>query len=218
MIGLNRRRVMGNKKGLLPSGYTQLDYIENRYRAYIDTGVRPTATTDIDFTFSCLWKPTSDSFICGCQQYGYKPYNAYIFVNCNAAMQTFRYNVHSKSILNTNIPVDTNVHTVKVRTATGIYIFDDNQFVLYDSFVYNDAIGNIVLFGLNENPKVQPVKANYPAYIKVYGFSIMNNDGMLYRHFIPCISPNNVVGMYDTVEGVFYSSPNGAAFIAGPKI
>jgi hypothetical protein len=35
---------------------------------------------------------------------------------------------------------------------------------------------------------------------------------------IPCIDPNNVVGLYDLVNDVFYSSPNGAAFIAGPKI
>lgn len=33
---------------------------------------------------------------------------------------------------------------------------------------------------------------------------------------IPCIDPNNVVGMYDTVNGQFHSSPNGTAFVAGP--
>jgi hypothetical protein len=48
-------------------------------------------------------------------------------------------------------------------------------------------------------------------YVKIEGASLI-------REFIPCINPNNIVGMYDTVNGVFYSSPNGTAFIAGPDV
>ena len=43
-------------------------------------------------------------------------------------------------------------------------------------------------------------------------------EGVLVRDMVPCRNPNNVVGLYDTVNEVFYSSPNGAAFIAGPEI
>ena len=43
-------------------------------------------------------------------------------------------------------------------------------------------------------------------------------EGTLVRDMIPCIDPNNVVGLYDTVNNVFYSSPNGAAFVAGPTV
>lgn len=43
-------------------------------------------------------------------------------------------------------------------------------------------------------------------------------EGVLVRDMIPCIDPNNVVGLYDTVNNVFYSSPNGAAFVAGPVV
>lgn len=50
-----------------------------------------------------------------------------------------------------------------------------------------------------------------------FGFKILQND-ILVRDFIPCINPNNVVGMYDIVNGVFYSSPNGTAFVAGPVV
>ena len=38
------------------------------------------------------------------------------------------------------------------------------------------------------------------------------------RDMIPCINPNNVVGMYDMVEGVFYGSANEYEFAAGPVI
>jgi hypothetical protein len=43
-------------------------------------------------------------------------------------------------------------------------------------------------------------------------------EGTLVRDMVPCIDPNNVVGLYDTVNNVFYSSPNGAAFVAGPTV
>ena len=42
--------------------------------------------------------------------------------------------------------------------------------------------------------------------------------GVLVRDMVPCIDPNNVVGLYDLVNDVFYSSPNGAAFVAGPAV
>jgi hypothetical protein len=33
---------------------------------------------------------------------------------------------------------------------------------------------------------------------------------------VPCKDSNDVVGMYNNIDGVFYTSPNRVAFIAGP--
>jgi hypothetical protein len=35
---------------------------------------------------------------------------------------------------------------------------------------------------------------------------------------IPCKNSNDVVGLYDLVNNVFYASPNGALFVAGPTV
>ena len=43
-------------------------------------------------------------------------------------------------------------------------------------------------------------------------------EGTLVRDLIPCKDSNNVVGMYDVVNNTFYTSPNGAAFVAGPEV
>ena len=43
-------------------------------------------------------------------------------------------------------------------------------------------------------------------------------EGTLVRDMIPAKDSNNVVGLYDAANGVFYTSPNGAAFVAGPEI
>jgi len=38
------------------------------------------------------------------------------------------------------------------------------------------------------------------------------SQGELVRDLIPCINSESVAGLYDKVEGKFYSSPNGVAF------
>ena len=52
---------------------------------------------------------------------------------------------------------------------------------------------------------------------KLYYFKLFV-EGVLVRDMYPCISPDNVVGLYERVEGKFYSSPNGYAFVAGNVI
>lgn len=55
------------------------------------------------------------------------------------------------------------------------------------------------------------------AYGTIYYFKLWQN-GSLARNMVPCINPSNVVGMYDTVNNVFYTTPNSTAFVAGPSI
>lgn len=52
---------------------------------------------------------------------------------------------------------------------------------------------------------------------KIYWFKLWV-EGVLVRDMIPCKDSNDVVGMLDRVNNVFYTSPNGAAFIAGPVV
>lgn len=52
---------------------------------------------------------------------------------------------------------------------------------------------------------------------KLYYFKLFVN-GTLVRDLIPCKNSNNVVGMYDVINNVFYTSPNGNAFVAGPAV
>lgn len=52
---------------------------------------------------------------------------------------------------------------------------------------------------------------------KLYYFKLFV-EGILVRDMVPCIDSNSVVGLYDLVNDVFYSSPNGAAFVAGPTV
>lgn len=52
---------------------------------------------------------------------------------------------------------------------------------------------------------------------KLYYFKLFV-EGTLVRDMVPCKNSNDVVGLYDIVNNVFYTSPNGTAFIAGSEI
>jgi len=54
----------------------------------------------------------------------------------------------------------------------------------------------------------------YLSHGKIYYCKIWDN-GTLVRNFIPCKNTSNVVGMYDTVNKVFYSSETSEPLIAG---
>ena len=50
-----------------------------------------------------------------------------------------------------------------------------------------------------------------------HGYMFDSNNNLL-RHFIPCIDPNDVVGLYDFVTDTFYHSGSGTELIAGPVV
>ena len=60
--------------------------------------------------------------------------------------------------------------------------------------------------------------------IKLYYFKLFlkeneNAQGLIVRDMMPCKrNSDNAIGLLDKVNNVFYSSPNGVAFVAGPEV
>lgn len=207
---INRRRVCGGKKGLLPSGYAQLEYIENTSYAYIDSGVQAGTISfalEIDYYISVI------------------PHSFAAFIGNESNTTNVPWVGFEKSGQGCSITMgggwarlffsftrDTGRHNF---TFTNDYskanlVFDGTDKGTVNSYPYVDLGFNLYLFANNQRGiPIQQLSA------KFYSVKIWNNYTLV-RNFIPCINPNNVVGMYDTVEGKFYSSPNGTAFVAGP--
>ena len=209
---IDRRRVMGGKKGLLPSGYTQVEYIENTSTAYIDTGVVATFTN----MTGCECKFIKNS------KGGHSNGTVYISGAATAANNGFLLRWQDSiggayGRLTTRSGHIKNGDTVYVSLKNGILTYKVNSVdftitlpIVNDGFVS----GSIVLFDTRRGDSAYQAatlgaKMIYAKYY--YG-------DILVRNFIPCINPNNKVGMYDTVEGTFYSSPNGVAFVAGNPV
>ena len=55
-----------------------------------------------------------------------------------------------------------------------------------------------------------------PFWGRIYSFTMTNAAGDPIRSFLPCRRiPNDTIGLYDTVEGIFYENAGTGSFVAG---
>lgn len=203
---LLRRRMAILPPGLLPTGYTQVEYIQNTSNAYINTGVKATGTTRFMFHFIDEGADGSNStrWIFGCTNLVSLTGTYFIgmrsvYNNHYGRYATVEYNLGNISKGETIINLTGNVLQIKVGASSYNHTFDEATFT---------STGTIILLANTQNYRVV-----LPTHGKILSATI---DDV--RNFVPCIDPNNVVGLFDTIGRRFYSSPNGTAFVAGPSV
>ena len=197
----------------LPSGYTELEYIESSGTQYIDTGVvlksKATVTTVGRFLSVPLGGPeTIWGFLGGdtLPRWGCSIYAGYWLMNLNATT--------------TSLAADANKHT---------FVNNTNGSISYESLV-----DGVSLYGRKEFPQPQAYTNNtLSAYIfarnnnntagnfsssRIFSFNIVQDD-ILVINLVPCRrNSDNVVGMYDTVNNRFYTNQGTGEFTAGPVV
>lgn len=186
--------------GILPDGYTQLEYIENINNSYIDTGYQ----LDFSETIECevaIMQYTQYGFLFG--NYNSDSHNCtrVILGSANSSSLVACYNTSAGSG-NNGIGYPNYLKKTKIVLTPTRGSVDDEYYDLTNTTQDSAYNGNI-LIGRSQTQ----AKARY------YSFSISGK-----RNMIPCISPSNVVGMYDTIGNQFYSSLSNTAFVAGPIV
>lgn len=197
--------------GRLPQGYTELEYISSTSTGgqYINMNILLydvlNKQYDIATKFSIAGngKNTSQQgTLFGCQE------------NINPWPGTFiRYK--DNSIIGRYIGADVkdnnlgSVNTIielteKTPPAKNVYNYNNSN----KTHTWGTSLFSIM--DANGNPD-QFVEAT------LYYFKLFVN-GTLVRDMVPCKNSNNVVGLYDVVNDTFYTSPNGAEFVAGPAV
>lgn len=187
----------------LPSGYTELEYIQSSGTQYIDTGFKPNQDTRVvtkfdmmqtDTTWRKLWGSGSGSYNLDFALWnsGTTKLQSYYGTKTNDAVPI--------TDMSLNVDANKNIWKYSGETIT----FDKNNFTCaYSMYIFN----------VN--------KDNSPAYLpgmmKLYLFKIYDND-VLVRDFIPCKNPSGTVGLYDSVNNQFYQNAGSGTFIAGPEI
>lgn len=187
------------------SQYQFVEYLENKERQYIDTGFTPNQDTQIivDFQYtknnqgyrfvgSEHLNPTSDAFRFGTS------IGVYWLVGYGS--QGLKY-VGS---------CDTERHILNFNK--NIVYLDEE--ILY-SFNYETftSYGNAYIFSINSNAIADLTPA------KLYSYKMYDN-GVLIRDFVPAYrKSDNVRGLYDTVNDLFYTNASGSGtFEIGPEV
>ncbi len=178
----------------LPSGYTQLEYIESTGTQYISTGITPTENTKVVIEFNS----SSSSGVVFGQDSGYKV-NAFMFAMTVVVFDSTKKDISISA--NAKHTVQVAPKAFKVDNGSSQYIYANKVKAAYPMF----------LFGNNRNGKFSEGVA-----MKLYSFKVYEND-VLIADYIPC-KQGNAVGLYDDVAGAMNLPLGTGDFTAGPSI
>lgn len=194
----NRYSRMGdvNKYGvkLVPSEYTQLEYLKSSGTQYIDTGFKPNSNTRIVIKAK-LETPHS---IYGVTQSG----TMFNMTGGGSGMYYYWGNGGQSKITN----YFNQIHTY--GQDKNVCYVDGAVYHTYTASTWS-ATCNMFLFGRNSGSAL-----NDAGTVSIYNCQIYDN-GLLIRNYIPCKNASGTLGMYDTVEKKFYTNAGSGTFTAG---
>lgn len=200
--------------GPLPAGYTQLEYIASTKTGgqYIDLDILLYDVLNKNYDIAMKFRAigagqdnTTQGTIFGCQDNTGSPWPG-TFIRVSSSSMSGRY-IGGSGKDNVIGTVGSDIElTEKTPPAKNVYNYNNSG--------RTHTWGTSLFCIFNNQAKTARIR-----YIeaRLYYFKLFV-EGTLVRDMIPCTDPNNVVGLYDTVNNVFYSSPNGAAFVAGPTV
>lgn len=193
----------------LPDGYTQLQYIESHGTEYIDTGFKPNQNTRLVLD---VGKPTSGYDTADDSQslFGARTApndNAYNFFmrsdgTGNPSLDdygTTRQNTETQFTYD-RATIDKNKNVTSINSTT--YTHTEQTFA---------CLYTLYIFACNSSD-VAGFMCTVRFYsMRIYSSSEDGND-LLIRNFIPVKNPDGEYGLYDLVDGKFYSNSGTGAF------
>ena len=195
------------EKDPFKDSYQQVEYIESTGTQYIDTGIPQNEISEISGEIQFTNFGSSHQGICGRYTSDYTSIN--IVYNASSDILAFGWvgnNVYK-------IPADLNKHSFNMNLQS---ITIDNTVVsTYSSNQASDADTLVVFARRIDNSGSSITNL---ANLKLYKFQIKSNDKFV-RDFIPCYrKSDNVVGLYDLVNEVFYTNAGTGEFIKGADV
>lgn len=188
----------------LPTGYTQVEYIQSSGTQYIDTGFKPDQNTMIEADIAYLG--TAGDNIAGVRNSSSDAINRFGLITFGSAKKIGAF-FRDSSIQ--AITLDNKKHKYNL-SKNGLYV----DFILYGSSNSGSfaCSYNYILFGFNNG-------SNGIVYTKsrVYACKIYNS-GTLVRNLIPAKNSSGTIGLYDLVNNAFYTNAGSGTFTAGADI
>ena len=187
----------------LPSGYTEVEYIENQDTAYINTEFYSTVNTEYVLDFQIMSAVDEDRKIIG---------NACKF-GLGQELGYWRIIEDSWSWYRTSVAITTDRHIA--HTDNGKVYIDETLIADRPEYKAASLYYPMFLFGASNGCTGEAPLDGDCSLMRLYSCKIYD-DGILVRDFVPCINPQNEVGAYDLVNGQFYGSETTDTFVIPP--
>ena len=201
----------GTNAVALPSGYTELEYIESTGTQYINTGFKPTADFKHTLVFEVVSGTNSQKYICGTGVNEGRSGNVRVTGNTIDGIYIHVGSGAAKSLLQS-------AQTLSGKTTLVLDLHNNatNTVLLNNRNVANSNTGTITssssmqLFGMGGSYLTNGVR--------IYN-SVIEQNGRVVRHMVPAKRNNdNAIGMYDVENDVFYPNAGSGVFTAGPVV
>lgn len=186
---------------IVPEGYTKLKYIQSDGRQYINTFFVPDNYSRVVMDVEPLSGKQSVYF--GVRDNDEE--NAFIFRHMEDRSVIYEYGKNTATriveSLTERINIDVNMNECSYGTIT--FSAQESEF---------KCSYNLILFGYSKLGVVEEERLTGRLYsCRIY------NDGTLVRNFIPCIDPENRIGLYDIIDETFYPNLGEGEFVAGKE-
>lgn len=209
--------MMKFRSRIVPHAYIQTEYLESTGTQYIDTGLKGSLGMAVELKYRAT-TPAANNIL---NIFG-DITTSTSALSCNTgyggvpAQPTSRFGNKSTGAIVQNLVVDTdytittnkNAYTIKRQDGSVAYTYSYNTTTAFTT------TNNLWAFVCNNSN----APSTYTGGSKFYYCKIWDNN-VLVRDFIPVVRKiDNVAGMYDLVEGKFYSNAGTGAFISGPIV
>lgn len=200
---------MSSTQAALPSGYTELEYIQSTGTQYINTGFMPNGKSKIAMNLTPLSYSSNACFFCARNEASATAGTTYtaFYISSNY----YRFDFYGKSgqsdgvdAVGTNINIEASGGVCKIGSKT----ITNAASTAASSMPW-------ILLASARTSSISDL-ANM-ATAKLYSCQIYDN-GTLVRNFIPCKNLSGEIGLYDAVNGQFYANAGTGAFTAGPVV
>lgn len=187
------------KLSRLPSGYTELEYIQSTGTQYINSDHNPTYNCKVVIKINSSTQ--NDSFFGSQHQWQVASYS----LGTNTA--TFA------NLATQGISINDGKDHVCEYSKDGLFV---DGTLTWNAMLGKDFTGGLdyPMYILANNERNVTV---YQSHAKLYYCQVYEN-GLLVRGFIPCKNASGEIGLYDEVSGKFYGNDGAGTFEAGPEI
>lgn len=206
---MNRRQMLEFLSlSRLPSEFQEVEYLESSGTQYINTGIIAKSSINVNGLFQI--KSTSIERTFGARTSAYK-YENYINSQNNYFINRFFY-VNEYADIRLHAPAYANYTDVLLSIKNGVCKFN-TETILTNTTTFDTNL-NLYLFASNNDGIAQ----YFGNEIRLKHFKMFDGNTIV-RNFVPCYrKADNVAGLYDLVNGVFYTNAGTGTFIVGGNL
>ena len=202
------------KKSLLPIEYQEVDYIQSTGTQYIDTGIVPTTNTEVIFKgriMALLPASNNADILCGVRSQSAGHNARYMPCSINGTIKSYR-SVYGTGGATGNFTYEEE-HYIDINNDYSQIVIDENiSTSITNTFI--PSSNHLCMFASGDDNSTP----SYYSIGRIYYCKIIDKSSDILREFIPCYrKSDNVAGMYDLVNNIFYINNGTGTFIIGPK-